>query len=358
MNIGYSQVDSPLVGFAPVLGVYGIGVLLAISAGLLGYVVTQPRRWFWLGLIATIYGVGVGLRAVEWSTSSGKELRVALIQGNVAQAIKWSIEERQKTLTLYASLTQPYWGADLIVWPETAVPAFNTQVEPYLQQLQSQAAAAGSDMLVGIPYRDTNSGRYFNSVISLGRAPGVYHKQHLVPFGEYMPFPALLGPLLEFLDIPMSSFSSGGAQQPLLTVAGQHVGISICYEDVFGEEVITALPTAGLLVNVSNDAWFGDSMAPHQHLQMARMRALESGRYMLRATNTGISAVIDAKGTVRAVAPQFQSTGLAAVVQPNQGATPFVRGGNRPALLLALGALAFVYRRNRNTIRAIDVAAT
>jgi apolipoprotein N-acyltransferase len=188
-------------------------------------------------------------------------------------------------------------------------------------------------------------GAYYNSVVAIGSAPGSYRKRHLVPFGEYLPLKPLLGWLLDYLHIPMSDFRPGPARAPLLTAAGQPLGVSICYEDAFGEELIEALPAATLLVNVSEDAWFGDSLAPHQRLQMARLRAIETGRAMLRAANTGPSAVIDHRGRVIARAPQFAPHVLSAAVEPRTGATPYARLGNAPlvaalALLLAPGLAA------------------
>ena len=210
-------------------------------------------------------------------------------------------------------------NARLIVWPEAAIPARLDEVDPgYFAELKRRDA----DFLIGVIERDEATRQHYNSVISLGRDVGIYRKQHLVPFGEFLPFPGLFRWLLDSLRIPMSDFSSGPADQPLLTAAGQKIGVSVCYEDAFGEEIIRALPQATLLVNVSEDAWFGNSLAPHQRIQMARLRALETGRPMLRAANTGPSAVIDHRGEVTVHSRQFETAVLRATVQPMQGATP------------------------------------
>jgi apolipoprotein N-acyltransferase len=213
----------------------------------------------------------------------------------------------------------------------------------YLAPLRAEARARGSDIVLGIPVLDRDQRRYYNSLVSLGERPGVYHKRHLVPFGDFLPFEAALRGLIRFFDLPMSSFSPGPADQPLLEAAGQKLASAICYEDVFGEELIRALPQAGLLVNATNNAWYGDSFAPHQHLEMSRLRALETGRYMLRVTTNGVSAIIDERGRIRGRSPQFATHVLTGEAQVFQGATPYVRAGNGPvlvvvALVIALGA--------------------
>lgn len=232
------------------------------------------------------------------------------------------------TLELYLGLTERHWDSDLIVWPESAVPMFLDEARPFLDDLAGQARRHATDMLIGIVSEDPDTGRYYNSVLALGRHRALYHKRHLVPFTEYLPLKGLLGGLVDLLDVPMSDFSAGPPGQAPLAVAGQRAAISICYEDAFGEEAIDALPAATLLVNVSNDAWFGGSVAPAQHLQIARMRAIETGRPMLRATNTGLTAVIGPDGRIVSRAPQFEATVLDAVVEPRRGATPYVLWGN------------------------------
>lgn len=203
----------------------------------------------------------MGLGHVSWTRPAQQPLEVALIQGNVAQAIKWAPAERQATIDRYLALSAPHWNKDLIVWPETAIPAFYDASTPYVQTLQALAARHPTEVLIGVPIAKGNAEEYFNAVVAVRHA-GVYRKRHLVPFGEYMPLPGALLRILDFLEIPLSDFSAGPRYQPLLEVAGHPIGVSICYEDAFGEEVIDALPAAELLVNVSNDAWFGDSLAP------------------------------------------------------------------------------------------------
>jgi apolipoprotein N-acyltransferase len=241
------------------------------------------------------------------------------------------------------------------VWPETAVPAFYDQVETdFLIPLGEQMQAQGVSLVTGIPVLDRQQWRYYNSIISLDQPGAFYYKVHLVPFGEYLPLRDWLAGVLSFLPVPQSDFTAGLIDQPLLTVAGYPAGTSICYEIAFGEQLIHALPEAAFLINVSNDAWFGDSLAPHQHQEMARMRARETGRYVLRATNTGISAIIDNRGNIIARTRQFETGVVTAPVVPRKGATPYVRWGNRPVVILSLLMLLlapwiFAIRLNHRT---------
>jgi apolipoprotein N-acyltransferase len=211
----------------------------------------------------------------------------------------------------------------------------------YLAGLAREARTHGTDIVLGIPVREPGTRRYFNSLLALSNHPGFYHKRHLVPFGDYLPFDDFLRGLIRFFDLPMSGFSSGPDQQPLLQAAGQKIASAICYEDIFGEELIAALPEATLLVNATNNAWYGNSFAPHQHLEMSRMRALETGRYMLRVTTNGVSAIIDQHGRIRGRSPQFKTHVLSGEAVPRSGATPYVRIGNLPVILLILGILLY-----------------
>ncbi|MDH3370266.1 MAG: apolipoprotein N-acyltransferase [Gammaproteobacteria bacterium] len=337
LHLGYSQVATPLAGYAAWLGVYGISFLCAVSAGLLAEGMRTPakffRRSFPLLLLIWLTGWIAGL--IEWTQPVNQPLRVALVQGNISLDSKWQPGSRRVILDRYWSLSEQAPPSDLIVWPESAIPAYLDEIDTdYLEKLRGFSQTTKVDFLIGVMERESDKRHYYNAVISLGLLPGIYRKQHLVPFGEYPPLDPLFRWLMRNLQIPMSDFSAGAPDQPLLTAAGQSIGVSVCYEDAFGEEVIRTLPQASLLVNVSEDAWFGDSLASRQRLQMARMRALETGRPMLRAANTGPSAVIGHRGEILAISTQFQVQVLTAKVQPMQGATPYVIYGNWLAVIL------------------------
>ncbi len=340
LSMGYSQIDLPLSGYAPLLGVYGVSLLLLLSAGLLNL---WPRLWAPVALLV-LWAAGSGLGLVEWTRPVGEPLQVSLLQGNIAQEDKWKRSMLRPTLMLYQRMTDEAVGSKLVIWPETAIPAYASRVEqPLLQPLHERMQTLNADLLTGLPVRDA-TGAYYNAMVNIGSSGRQqYRKRHLVPFGEYMPFDSLLRPLTDYLQIPMSDFSAGQKSRPLLTLAGYPAGISICYEDAFGEEVVQALPEAAFLVNASNDAWFGDSLAPDQHLQIARMRSLESGRYLLRATNTGVSAIIDQRGGLRRVAPLFEQATLTDHVQPFAGSTPYALWGN--SLVVVLGLLMLLATR-------------
>ena len=345
LALGHSQLGLPSAGYAPVLGVYGVSLILALSAGLL----LSWRRVWPLALVVALWAGGWGLGLLQWTRPAGAPFQVSIIQGNVPQEIKWRREQFLPTLTLYTGLTREATESRLVIWPETAVPAFAHRVEEeLLRPLGESAAAAGRDVLLGIPVQQPD-GRYYNAMLNLGASGRAsYFKRHLVPFGEFMPLRPLLAPLIELFAIPLSEFSAGDAAKPLLTTAGYPAAISVCYEDAFGAETIEALPEAAFLVNASNDAWFGDSLAPHQHLEIARMRALETGRFLLRATNTGISAIIGPQGEVRAESPQFVRHVLTASITPRAGATPYVRLGNAAVVALCALLLGFAAYRRRS----------
>jgi len=351
---GYSQVPaSPLAGYAPLVGVYGVSFLLALIAALLAWSVTTrarqaQRAWAAVAIVALGVG-GQALRGVAWTTPDGAPTTVALLQGNIPQDMKWRPEKTLATLESYARMAAAS-PAQLIVLPETALPLFESDLpDAYRAGLTSLGQENGGDVLTGLP-TGSPQGAYFNSVVSLGAAPSQrYHKVHLVPFGEYIPLKAVWGWVIEVLRIPLSDFARGALDQRPLAIGGQRVAANICYEDAFGEEIIRQLPEASVLVNVSNLAWFGDSFAPWQHAQMSQMRALETGRMMLRATNTGVTAIIDAQGRMLASLPLFSSGSLSGVIQGYAGSTPYVRWGNAPVLalwgMLGIGLLGAAFRR-------------
>jgi len=336
LQLGYSQTDSWLGGYAPLLGSLGISLLLAVMAGALAWAVLTPSargRGLVAVAVVAVFGTGWALDR-PWTQPSGEPIRVALLQGNVSQDEKWEPAVRERTLALYQRLTERHWDVDLVIWPETAVPAYLHQVQDdYLLPLAEEAEFRGTDLLIGLPVLDREQprGRVFNSVLALGSTVDFYHKQHLVPFGEYVPFRQQLGGLLDVFGAPMSDFTPGWRANTL-NVAGHAVGVFICYEITFPGQVRRVLPAAEVLVNVSNDGWFGNSVGPHQHFQMARMRAMETGRPLLRSTNTGITAAVDERGRVVARAPQFTVDALVAEVTPHQGMTPYARAGDWPVI--------------------------
>ena len=354
LALGYTQVDGPLGGLAPVVGVYGVSLAVVFCGGLLWVAVRASgrRRWIALSGLVALGSAGTGLRLVEWTQPAGAPLRASVIQANIQPSMKWDPEALVPVLQAHLELTRERLeSSDLIVWPETAVPAFLDEVrDGLIDPLTRTAREEGAAIVLGIPYRELGTGRYYNGLLSIGAEEDLYAKRHLVPFGEFMPFKTWLGPLVKLFEVPMSDFSRGEPGGSVLKVNGVAVGASICYEDAFPEEVIRALPAAAYLVNVSNDAWFGDSLAPYQHLEIARMRALEAGRPLVRATNTGVSAVLDHHGSVLGSIPLGQRAGLTVEIQPRAGATPFVAVGNGLAIGLALlmaAAGAVVARADR-----------
>jgi apolipoprotein N-acyltransferase len=346
LALGYAAAGWPLQGFAPLGGVYAISFLTVSVAGMLWLVARrQASVAFAIAVIAAL-GAGEALRHVPWSEPAGEPVSAALVQGNIAQEMKFRPERAPHILDTYARLAEGT-QARLIVFPETALPAFFHRIDPaYLARLEAAAKRNEGDLLLGVPFR--RGDEYFNSVITLGVSPRqAYHKVHLVPFGEFVP-PGFRW-TLELMSIPLSDFSRGAPDQPPLAVAGQRIAANICYEDVFGAEIARSLPEATLLVNLSNVAWFGDSLAPAQHLQIARLRAIETGRMHLTATNTGITAAIDRDGRVLKQLAPFTEGRLEVMAQGYSGATPYARLRDWPIVLLALGILGVAVIRVRFT---------
>ncbi len=349
MQLGYAQIDTPLAGYAPLLGVLGVSGLTALSAGLSLRLAERGRvRWISLSLIVLIWAGGWGLSLHDWTRPAGDPLRVALVQGNIPQAQKWAPEQLGPSLVLYAQQSRPHFDKDLIIWPETAVSAFQHQVdEGFLQPLEAELVRHGGHLVFGVVQMDEERRHYYNAMVVLGNPGGIagrdhYYKRHLVPFTEYLPLKSVLWPLVELFTIPMSDFAAGEGP-PLMQVGPHQAGLSICYEDAFGNEMIQGLPEAEYLINASNDAWFGRSLAPYQHLQIARMRALETGRYLLRATNTGISAIVGPRGELLRQSPLMEQDVLTGEIRPMQGLTPYARFGNLPLLALLLLALILAF---------------
>ena len=357
LALGYSQIDSPLAGWAPVIGVYGVSALLVLSiAGILVALLTHGRRrWLAILIVVLPWLCGGILKTIDWTDSAGKPIRTTLIQGGISQDKKWLPEQFQPTLDFYREATRQAAGSELVIWPEVAIPSVTDRVEDYVAGLESDSRINGQTILFGILERVQERGgetKIYNSLIGLdGEQRQVYRKRHLVPFGEYFPVPARVREWLRMMNLPFSDLSAGVDVQPLIrTRDGIELAIVICYEDAYGGEQLYALPDAALLINVSNDAWFGDSIAPHQHLQMARMRALEFGRYSIRATNTGISAFIGPQGEILESGSQFAPVTMTMSVEPRKGATPYVHAGNWPVISLCLLIIAGCWLRVRSNL--------
>ncbi len=350
--IGYSQTSGPMGDFAPLMGVYGISFLVVFVSASLFTVLSGSLRQ---RVVALACVGGVILSAATASTLSfsapvGEPVNVRLVQGNIAQEMKFSPGRLKHAIELYTSMTsrEALDDIDLVVWPETAIPTYFDRVEMSMRRFVTLMDARGIDVLSGGFQRDGDD--VYNAVRQLGGDRAVYRKRHLVPFGEYMPLRFLLDFAARFIDIPMSDLAADTRPHVPLRLQGTSVGVSICYEDVYGEEMRALLPDSEMLVNVSNDAWFGDSSAPHQHEQKARMRAREFARPLIRVTNTGISSAMDYKGNILGRIRHDEADILDVQIQPRSGTTPYVRTGNWPVLIVALSlCLWLAWPRLRRT---------
>lgn len=343
--LGYTQTQSSLKAFAPFGGVYLISFLISVQAGLLVYTLLYWRKAVYtLPAVGLIWGVAALLNQIHWTQPQSTPLRVALIQGNVPQSLKWDPEQTRKTLALYKKLTQENWQNQIIVWPEGALPVLPEQAKEYLHQLDTLAKDHNTSLIVGMPLQE--DGHYFNGVSGLGNALGTYSKRHLVPFGEYVPLENWLRGLIAFFDLPMSNFSPGPARQKPITLLGFSVATYLCYEIALPQEFLMPFPEAKLIVTLSDDAWFGNSLAPGQHLQIAQMRSIETGRYQLVTTDNGITAIINPQGNIVSALPQFTEAVLTGSVYAMTGVTPLMalKIPTWVFLYSILGILALTYR--------------
>ena len=341
---GYSQLDTPLSGLAPVVGVYGISLAAAVTAGALvaAFVTRGGQRLAAIAAALVLWLAGGALARIEWTHPSAPPVSVAIVQGAISQDLKWQEANREHTLEVYRSMTVPEFGVRLIVWPEAALPILYHEAVPFLTPLYRDAQAKGSDLVLGLVRYDFKSEQFRNGLVALGANEEWYYKRRLVPFGEFFPVPHSVREWMRLRSLTYVDFLAGDADQGPVDAAGQKLGATICYEDAYGVEQLGVLASATLLVNVSNDAWFGDSSAPHQHLQIARMRALEAGRWLIRSTNNGISAFIDPKGRIVARSQQFVAQVLRGEVVPYTGRTPYSYVRNWPVLGVCLALLVAV----------------
>ena len=358
--LGYAHLTTPLAGYVQLLGVNGVtaivvvtGVLLlqliapvhAAAAALPGGV--RPganlRRWWIPAALTTLWLGGYAVASLTFVQVQA-EREVALVQGNIAQDTKWNPDTVTQTLETYVGLSQAHMDVDVLMWPEAAVTLLLEQAGPFLSEMGQRMAPHGGALVTGIVSWQPQQGIRNLSVVT-GNGEGVYVKRRLVPFGEYVPFEGLLRGLIGFFDLPMSHTEPGADRQPLLRVGDARIAMAICYEIVYPELVREQAHGANLLATISNDTWFGGSIGPLQHLQMAQMRARELGRWMLRATNNGVTALIDTQGRVVARLPQFQAGVLRGKVQLLTGETPYARFGDWPVRLMFVVLLGLGWRR-------------
>jgi len=361
LSLGYSQIDSPLANFAPLIGEVGITALIIVINICLvktASILMQSNKKMLIfpsALLVIITTLTYGLANVNWVQTTGKTTKVALVQGNIAQSIKWAPEQEWPTMLKYLDLTRINYDADIIIWPESAIPAMEPAVQDYLRTVNRSASLNNSAIITGILNYNFESKEYFNSLIVLGRKQdndeqGYYYnhsnrysKNHLLPIGEFVPFQEFLRPIAPLFNLPMSSFSRGDYVQHNLVAKNLHILPLLCFEIVFPHQLAANLTKqTSLLLTVSNDAWFGDSHGPHQHMEIARMRALEFGRPLLRSTNNGITAVVDHQGNFIARIPQFEEAVLTTEVALVTGDTPYSQWPRLTLLLLIILPLILI----------------
>jgi apolipoprotein N-acyltransferase len=345
LSLGYTQTNSPLASIAGLFGIYGVTLALTLMAGCIVALLLHlsKRTDYWAcALLLIILGLAIGFHSKSWTTVDGAAHSVSLVQGNIAQTVKWQPGELETILKTYLSLSSPEWNNRLILWPEAAIPTVPQNIPAVISGLTRLATQSNSELLTGIPLYNSKTGDYFNGALLLGATTGRYAKRHLVPFGEYFPLQSLFGWFYSFTNIPMSNFTQGPPKQPLLFADNMYIAPYICYEIAFPQEVLQTLNNANLIVVLTDDSWFGDSLASAQHLQIAQMRAIETGRYLLFNSNNGPSAIIGPKGKVLAQSVHGQALALNGTVYSMIGATPYMILGNHPVWLFITLMLAIV----------------
>jgi len=357
LYVGYGHLQTPLAGWSPVVGVFGLGLIIAYSAAYLSNLgmafrskQAKPPLLTGALIVIALWGAGQGLRSQVWTAPKSSPISVGMVQPNIPQNLKWAPHFREPTLDRLRSLSESLWQKDWVIWPEAAVPMLYHEATDFLKEMDQRAQQEQSTLITGILYDDHQQRKYFNSVLGLGTGMGLYHKQRLVPFGEYVPMESFLRGLIAFFDLPQSVIHAGPREQLGLLAGDIRIAPSICYEVVYPGLVSEAAAQADVLLTISNDAWFGGSIGPLQHMQMAQMRALETGRYMIRSTNNGVSGIIDHQGNILAKSEQFTLQTLSGEVVPMSGLTPFLRWGSAPSLLLgALFVIVGLWRQRRET---------
>ena len=363
LYVGHSQIDTWFAHFAPVGGSLMVSWVVAIIAGALVVIfipqntgsVLRNKRTAGICVITFLVSTAWYLSTKVWVVFEGETLKVSLLQGNIAQEKKWLPENRVPSVELYMKMTRENWDSDLIIWPETAIPGHFADFKDFvIKPMKQEALENNTNLLIG-GFRETGNGQIENSTLVLGKDASefdFYSKRHLVPLGEYIPLLEYFRWLDRWINIPFNNLSKGN-DDGLLTIGKHQAQISICYEDAFGEEIIDDLPEANYLVNVTNDGWFSNTFQPYQHMQIARFRALEAGRYLLRSTNTGLSGIIDHKGNILHTMPAYERGVVKGSINILSGTTPYVRYGNYLIVLLSFIILIvmFVFKRTNSSMK-------
>ena len=343
LQMGTTHLGTWLDGYAPVFGVLGMSWAVAMSAGLLVWFVTQRA---WVGpsiLLCLLWSIGGLFQKIDWVEPTGKPIDVALIQGNISQDKKWEQDEFYPTLKTYVSLTKQNMSADLIVWPETAIPTYFENVEKgALQTFIKDAKLLNTDILAGVISGEAGTDNYYNALVNLHNPDDRYLKTHLVPFSEFFPLNSMFQFLSGLFDIPFATFTHGPANQKPMMLGGQPAGLSICYEMAFGEELANNLQDATYLVTVSNDAWFANTLEPYQQVQDVQLRALELGREIARSTNTGHTVIVGINGEIKASIPAYEVGVLRGTVQPHEGLTFFAEWRQLPVIFMLFVIFGFI----------------
>ena len=362
--VGYAFTEQRwLSSLAPVAGVFAVSFVAVLFAASLVELFRRRGGYMLAPVVLLVLSTALWLINPQWTKPKGTpDLSVSLIQGNIPQDLKWLTEFQIETLKIYATLTRSEWGSDIVLWPESSIPMFQDEAVGFISEMVKMAKATNTTWITGIPYKDEAAfdpktekyPPFYNSVIALGSdADGLYKKQRLVPFGEYIPFEGMLDILPSLAGSQdVMSYSRGMDNQSPLHVRGHNLGAAVCYEVAYPDTTRKNAIGTDFLLTISNDAWFGTSAGPLQHLQMVQMRALENGRWFMRATNTGVTAIIDHQGRIVARAPQFERTVLRGHIQARVGNTPFMSMGHYPILLLIALLLLLSYLGKRASARA------
>lgn len=349
--LGYTQTSTALAGFAPILGVYGLSLIVTFISGVLVLLtrnVAPSRKIVSVAIVMLIIGLSFVYRNHDWTIANSKPITMSLVQGNIPQQMKWNPNQLDTILMRYQTLTQAHWNSRIIVWPEAAIPFFPDQLPDFFQYITHEARQHNTTVVVGAPLMNPTNKQYYNGLMLLGVDKGHYLKRHLVPFGEFIPLKPIFGRLMKTLNVPMADLSPGPQQQPTLTIDGIPIAFFICYETAFPVETLHAMQGKKLAINIVDDAWFGHSFAQAQQLQMTQMRALETGRYIAVTANTGITALIDPLGMIHATLPTNTTKVLTVAATAMSGETPLMRSNYYPVVILIIILLLVSLLHSKN----------